>query len=515
MNLKANKKNILIGTLSTIGLASIITTGLVVNNNENQKSNNTLVAMTPNKNTRVTPITGTTLTKDNVTELEWNTKENISLADWSNLAPNVTVIGVDAFLNNHTLQSIQIPAKVTEIEEAAFFDTRVLNNVHFEEGSALTKIGTRGFAQAGMSIDELTINLPHSVNSFGTIVFRNSKIKTITIPDNVTVLATALFEYSSLENVIFTPNSRLTEISRSVFSNSRLQSIDIPYSITDIHDEAFMIAQRLNEIAIPRDFQGTPPGTPKYGFTQTQWDSIIWKVPPFMGTTLTRETIIELEWNNKTSISLNEWNVLARNVTAIAANAFEDLTLQSIEIPDRITSIGNEAFKNTTALSTITINPTSELESIGDNAFENSAITMIYIPESLTTIGDDAFKGLTALQASQVKMSVSLRKNSWTPLYGFTQEQWDAIDWLPIPFQGTTLNKEELFNIGWSTKTVITLNDWAEKAPNVTTIETGTFEGHTLTSIVVPKKVTTIKADAFKDTTSLTSITLPYALYLA
>ena len=77
------------------------------------------------------------------------------------------------------------------------------------------------------------------------------------------------------------------------------------------------------------------------------------------------------------------------SVTSIGDYAFGENQLTSITIPDSVTSIGNGAFENN-QLTSVTI-PNS-VTSIGDWAFRNNQLTSVTIPNSVTSIGNDAFR---------------------------------------------------------------------------------------------------------------------------
>ena len=77
------------------------------------------------------------------------------------------------------------------------------------------------------------------------------------------------------------------------------------------------------------------------------------------------------------------------SVTSIGDYAFGENQLTSITIPDSVTSIGNGAFENN-QLTSVTI-PNS-VTSIGDWAFRKNQLTSVTIPNSVTSIGNDAFR---------------------------------------------------------------------------------------------------------------------------
>ena len=153
----------------------------------------------------------------------------------------------------------------------------------------------------------------------------------------------------------------------------------------------------------------------------------------------------------------------------IAANPWRSYPIESVNLPNGITTIGDEAFYECIKLTSITI-PNS-VTTIGVYAFRGcSSLTGINIPNNVTTIGNGAFYECTALASIDIPNSVT------------------SIG--VLAFCGCT----EL--------TSITI-------PNsVTTISGNTFSRCTgLTSITIPNSVTSIGESAFADCTGLTSIT--------
>ncbi len=127
-------------------------------------------------------------------------------------------------------------------------------------------------------------------------------------------------------------------------------------------------------------------------------------------------------------------------------------TLQSVSLPETITSIGNYAFRDCSGLASITI------------------------PDSVTTIGSQAFYNCSGLTGDLV-----------------------------IPAGVTSIGSYAFYNC--SDLTGITIPD------SVTTIDLSAFQNcRGLTSITIPEGVTTIGQSAFEDCSSLTSITLPSSL---
>ena len=149
----------------------------------------------------------------------------------------------------------------------------------------------------------------------------------------------------------------------------------------------------------------------------------------------------------------------------------EDEDVESIEIPDGIRYIGNEAFKDCSQLKSVTI-PDS-VTSIGERAFVDcDSLTSITIPNSVTSIGKGAFIGCSSLKSITIPDSVT------------------SIEF--VAFSGCSSLKN--ITIGNSVTSI------GERAfGNCTSLE----------SITIPDSVTSIGWEAFSDCSSLKRITLP------
>ena len=183
------------------------------------------------------------------------------------------------------------------------------------------------------------------------------------------------------------------------------------------------------------------------------------------------------------------------SVTSIGSNAFRDCTsLTSITLPSSLTSIGTSAFRGCYGLTSITL--PSSLTSIGNSAFSGcTGLTSITLPSSLTSIGNTAFYGCLGLTSITLPSSlINLGTGAFFGCTGLTS--------ITIPNGVTAIGSSAFENC--TSLTSITFPS------SLTTIGSYAFQNCTsLTSITFPSSLTTIGSYAFYNCTSLTSISIP------
>ena len=135
------------------------------------------------------------------------------------------------------------------------------------------------------------------------------------------------------------------------------KTVRIPEGIVEIDDFAFQYNCQIEEVYCPSTLK-----TIGYG--------------AFEGCTALKK------------IHLNE------GLTEILDNAFEKTGFKSINMPDSVNYIGNEAFKQA-AIKTIELS--KNLKKIPDGCFVYSNLKEIIIPENITEIGAAAFENCASL----------------------------------------------------------------------------------------------------------------------
>ena len=335
--------------------------------------------------------------------------------------------------------SVTLPTKVTingtvctvsGIDSDAFRNTNV-KSVTIPEG--YTSIGDRVF----MNCSSLTnVYLPSTLVAINNRAFEGTSITSITIPSKVKILGTYVFTRCSQLKTANINTTIITELKEGLFSScSSLTSLKIPSSIKKIGESFAYGCSSLSSITLPS------------------------------------------------------------NVTSIGNNAFAECTnLSSVSLPSSVTDFGYSTFRNTkwinnqprtsglvikngyiidASKASGTVNIPSTVKKIPAYTFYGStAITKVVMPTALTLIGQSAFADCTNLTSVNLPTSVNT--------FG------DSV------FSGCT-----------SLKSV-------QLPTYLSVIPKDTFNGcKKLSSIVLPSRIETIKDSAFRNCTALTSITLP------
>ena len=399
---------------------------------------------------------------------------------------NVTKIGDSAFVFCSSLTSITIPDSVTSIGNEAFRGCSSLASITIPEG--VTSIGDNAFYNCS-SLESITI--PQSVTSIGNSAFADcSSLTSITIPEGVTSIGDyAFWGCSSLASI--TIPEGVTSIGKGAFSGcSSLASVTIPDSVTSIGNHAFHSCTSLASVTLP--------------------DS----------------------------------------VTSIGVGAFSACTsLASITIPEGVTSIGEGTFSGCSSLASVTI--PEGVTSIDSWAFEKcSSLVSITIPEEVTWVGSSAFTDCTSLASVYCKPKTPPTTNVSQPPFdnnasgrkiyvpAESVEAYKTAEWwsdYADDFVAYDFEKGEVVNLE-SRKIYYTSTDGNVVTPYATnvfganivsnTYENGlgviTFDGEvtkigdnafrdcsSLVSITIPEGVTSIGRYAFRGCSSLASVTLP------
>lgn len=291
------------------------------------------------------------------------------------------VVSVGRFNGWETLKKVTLPDTIEEINQYAFYDCHVLEEVVIPD--SVTRIGVEAFKNC----HSLTkINIPEKVTIIEESTFENCySLETVVIEGELTEIKTNSFKDCELLEAFDIPET--TVVHHPAFSNCTfIKKVVVPEGTTTINPEAFKDYIALEELILPDSLQTLP--------------NLALDTCPNLKKVVLPRTIAKRDYQIAISLPLEffknckklESITLPENITSIDIRTFSGCTsLKTIEIPEGVTSISGYAFLDCTSLETVIL-PES-LTFIGAYAFKNCALTSIDIPENVTTINEGTFWG--------------------------------------------------------------------------------------------------------------------------
>ena len=455
---------------------------------------------------------------------------------------SVTKIGNGAFASCTSLTSIYIPSSVATIGEYAFGDCNSLENVYYEGTiedwcnikfsnqysspmcyanhfymlnsnneyeevasieipNMVTNIGKYQF----LGFNNVTsITIPNDLDEIGEGAFAGCKsLTSITIPSSVTIIGNSAFWYCiSLEKITLPfvgasqdatgDNAKLSYIFGGTVPNS-LKEVIILEGCTSIGEDAFSNCTSLTIITLPSTIETIGYGAFS-GCTSLEKITL-----PFVGGSKDNNTYLGYIFgatsysdNSKYVPSSLKEIIILEGCTSIKDYAFSGCkSLASITIPNSVTTIGKEAFEDCTSLTSITL--PSSVTTIGDYAFSYcTSLENVYYEGTIEDWCNIKFSNMASTPMNYANHFYMLNSNN----------EYEEVTSIVIPKSVTSIGNYQFCE--FNNVTSITIPS------SVTTIGDYAFYDCTsLTSITIPSSVTKIGDGAFYDCTSLTSITLP------
>ncbi len=423
---------------------------------------------------------------DNITSVEIPSEVN---------GTKVTAIGANAFSDCDSLQSVTLCDNITEIENAAFRNCDVLNEIVF--GNGIKVIGSNAFEYCK---NLTSIELPAGLTDIYAFAFRAcSKLTEVTFPDTLKVIG-----FNSFANCV------------------KLGKIEIPKSVTSVETGAFQFCDSLVEITVDQSnevysavgncliekatrtliFGCKESVLPNSGILHIGANAFMGNYAhPVINIGEEVKTIGENAFANCSNITTIK---IQGSQTKISQSAFINCSdLTSLEIYGSGVEIARNAFFGCSQLSELSI---SGVATIGASAFGNcSALTELTIPDSVESIAENAFGSCHKLTSAFIGENVS-------ELGMGIFQNCTKLESLEVSEKNTQFYSQNGCIIQRSSLVLVSGSNNAVVPEGIRYIAGYAFKGMRVTEIVLPDTVVEIYGCAFQDCGELISITIGSSL---
>ncbi len=372
-----------------------------------------------------------------------------------------------AFSGCTALEEITLPNTLLTIEQYAFADCSAVKS--FEFPPELREISAWAFKNF-TCFDGKALVLPDSLKkvSFGS--FHGADITSLTAPfvgygdfgnmedSKGSYNIGTMFGNAKFPNTYICRYDSYNNVSEYYYVPNSLKEVTITKNIYDYNFqnakmiEKITIKETVEDTAIPTGFAMKAQGLKEVVFENS-------------------DKITKIHSSAFESCFALENFSIPKNVTEISSRAFALCRFKSIEIPEKVNTIGDFAF------------------------FKCSNITSVVIPDSVSTIGEYAFKGCTNLK------DVKLPSTYYSIGEGvFDETQYTGTEDNFVITEDGELTKYR----GTDTEVVV-----PDGVTRIGTIFSGNKD---ITSIILPDSLLYIEENAFKGCSALTEIKLPDSL---
>ena len=326
----------------------------------------------------------------------------------------VTFIGKDAFNGNNHIQQVTIPNTVTQIGVNAFRNMNALTEVIFEAGSQLTLIDNAAFRDSG-ALSTMNLEEAKVLTQIGEGAFYDTNLSELYISQTITHIGTNAFRYTSNITVYIGRTS-----STNGFAWNWNASINrVLYNTRSVHrNDEYVYAERYDNTIVIMDY------------IETNGPASLTVPSEINGYPVTFIGKDAFNGNNHIQSV-----TIPNTVTQIGVNAFRNmnaLTEVIFEAGSQLTLIDNAAFRDSGALSTMNLEEAKVLTQIGEGAFYDTNLSELYLSQTITHIGTHAFR-YTANMTLYIGRTSSTNGFAWQwsasvaeIIYGITVEDYLA-----------------------------------------------------------------------------------------
>lgn len=318
------------------------------------------------------------------------------------LREGLTIIDGSMFQGCTNLRSIYIPSSINSINSSAFFQCSSLKTVNISNLNSYLNISlTNTYACPtcygadlylnGIKVTEVTLNkadqfkfymckslqnvtLNEGITEIEQYIFTGcDKITEITLPSTLKIIGPGAFRQTGITSIIIPQG--VTTIGMHAFHSCPINYVTIPSSVTFMDDNCFYGIRGPGEVHI----------TDIDAWCKIDFHSLQSGTNPLA--TLAHLFLMDTEVTN----------ITVPNDVVFLKNQFPNMVnLDSITLPEGLTTIGFNTFNNCNGLTSITI--PSTVTTIGTYAFYYARnITKLELPSGVTNIGGYAFSWMSRL----------------------------------------------------------------------------------------------------------------------
>ena len=442
----------------------------------------------------------------------------------------VTAVLQEGFLNSDNLTSIEIPDSITSIGNYAFDSCYNLTSVII--GSGLTSLGSDVFYS---SYALVSITVDKENQSFCSVdgVLYNKEQSTLVV-------------YPAMKNQLnFVIPESVTEVAQSAFAYcSSLTSVKIGNHVVTVGDFAFMGCDALTIYCEPQNKPDSWSemmtfGCPivwdcnnndlaSDGCIYTMIDGIRYSIKDGVATVARQSALanngnIAYNITHKgnsyavTTIGENAYRgcyvssvTIPNSVTYICTSAFElCVNLTSIVIPDSVTYMDSSIFYGCASLSSVVIG--NKIQILNPLTFSRcTSLVSITLPDSVWVVDSSAFAGCTALEEFIVSESSQTFSTIDGNLYNKRQDYLER--YAPGKKDASFVIPEGVTNV-WGAFSDCQYLTTVTIPKSMTSIDYGAFANcYSLTTIILHDGITEIDENAFTHCGKLESIIIPEAV---
>lgn len=480
---------------------------VVNNNNEIVVANGKLSDVITKDNIyNITSLTvnGTISGEDWKTLFEMATMGNLEMLDMTN-ARIVGVVDADywnddeipeyEFSHSKTLKEVFLPKTLKVIGEEAFAKCSRLEAVHFSEG--IDSIAPRAFYESALSGE---LNMPSQLRVIARQAFAYTKLTKVLVNSNI-IAGKTITQKESPDGEISNYSSIYAVGGNSVFAYCESLSEVIVKEGCTFLEVGFEHCTSLSSLILPSSLQRIGQIHKIIDELENIYqsnDSLWYKVTNYSILTATASVYSGSNGNYIFKDCTGLKNIrLPEKLRFIGEKAFENTSLESMDIPNNVTYIWNGAFKGCTLLNTIKM--PSQLKHIGSSSFQGcTSLNEILIPDNVFYVGSNAFADCTSVNTIYFGKNI---KDIGISAF----QQCSKLKSIDLPQELYYLGKSAFE--GCSNLRTVILPDHFEE------IETSTFKDCIeLKDLIIGTSVTKIGSSAFLHCPKLETINLPSSI---